>query len=538
MKKLISSAILILSILTGTVKSNAVQNNIRISKSQIKSETTRTISASVDNVKGPTNYMFRECVGAGRANEGLRAEWQQQLRFTKNLCGFKYIRMHGLLNDDMGVYFEDNLGKPIYNWQYIDQLYDFLISIDVKPFVELSFMPGALASGNETFFWWNGNRTPPKDYKKWADLIKNLVLHFKERYGDEEVRTWYFEVWNEPNLQGMFFSGNMDEYFKLYKTTANAVKEVSKEYKVGGPATSDSKWVSEIIEYCSTNNVPIDFVSTHEYSTINASLIKLGITSSVLNKNKNWISDQIKGSANQVKVSAKPDLELHYTEWNSSWINGDPILDSYIQPAFILDQVRNTGSSANSMSFWVFTDIFEEGGPKATPFHGGFGLLNYQGIRKPAFYAYQFLNRLGETELVCSDPSSWVCKDKQGNIQILLWDLSISNIGDSISNTDFKRNMPAKNKGKVHMKIASVPDGVYLVETYKVGYRSNDAYTTYLDLGSPSQLTKKQVEAIKSVNSGNPESSDIIQIKDHKIFEQDLTLKENDVYFIELKKIK
>jgi xylan 1,4-beta-xylosidase len=158
----------------------------------------RIINLDFDQVKGSLNTMFKECVGAGRANEGLRADWQQQLAYVRKECGFKYIRMHGLLTDDMGVYREDRKGNPEYNFQYIDVLYDYILSIGMKPFVELGFMPEALARGRQTIFWWRGNVTPPKDYNKWGELILNLTQHFTERYGADEVKTWYFEVWNEP----------------------------------------------------------------------------------------------------------------------------------------------------------------------------------------------------------------------------------------------------------------------------------------------------------------------------------------------------
>ena len=167
----------------------------------------RTIEIDATKVKGRLNRFFNECVGAGRANKGLRADWQRQLRYAKQQLGFRYIRMHGLLHDDMGVYFEDRNGNPIYNWQYVDELYDFLISIGVRPFVEFGFMPKALASGDRTVFWWKGNITPPKDYVKWGNLIKALVQHWTDRYGQQEVRRWYFEVWNEPNLP-FFWSSN------------------------------------------------------------------------------------------------------------------------------------------------------------------------------------------------------------------------------------------------------------------------------------------------------------------------------------------
>jgi len=175
--------------------------------------------------------MFNLCVGAGRANEGLRADWQRQLACVRRECGFRYVRFHGLLCDDMGVYSEDKEGHPVYNWQYIDELYDSLLAIGVRPFVELGFMPAALASGTQTIFWWKGNVTPPKDYQKWENLIRALVTHWTGRYGEAEVATWYFEVWNEPNLAGFWIGdkqGKTDaefepiaraEYFKLYAVT-------------------------------------------------------------------------------------------------------------------------------------------------------------------------------------------------------------------------------------------------------------------------------------------------------------------------------
>jgi xylan 1,4-beta-xylosidase len=498
----------------------------------------RALSFDFSKVKGPHSQMFSECIGAGRANEGLRADWQEQLRYVKQQCGFKYIRMHGLLSDDMGVYSEDKSGNPVYNWQYIDKLYDFLLSIDVKPFVELGFMPNALASGSKTVFWWKGNITPPKDYSKWANLIKNMVLHFKQRYGDKEVKTWYFEVWNEPNLKDIFFSGDQKEYFKLYSVTANAIKEVSKEYRVGGPATAGNAWIPELINFCSTQKVPIDFISTHTYGVKQGFVDLDGSSGTVLSRDTQSVSADIVRSAKQIKSSAMPWLELHYTEWSSSYTPTDPLHDSYHEAAYILDKIKNVGDAPKSMSYWVFTDIFEENGPRTTPFHGGFGLLNYQSINKPAFYSYQFLNRLGETELENKDAASWACKDKKGNIQVLFWDFTITHPGDSVNNQVFyKRDLPAKDKGFVKMTVKNVPQGKYTLDIYKVGYRVNDAYSTYLDLGSPNQLTRDAVNTIKKKNGGTPVSSSIIKIESGKGFEKELPMRENDVYLLVLNKI-
>ena len=495
----------------------------------------RVISADFNQVKGPLNTMFKECIGAGRANEGLRADWQQQLAYVKKTCDFKYIRMHGLLTDDMGVYKEDNKGNPEYNYQYIDVLYDYLLSIGIKPFVELGFMPSALASGTQTIFWWRGNVTPPKDYNKWADLIRNLTQHFTERYGTEEVKTWYFEVWNEPNLSPGFWSGTQAEYFKLYQYSANAIKSVNKDYRVGGPATAGAAWVPEMIDFCSKNAVPLDFISTHTYGVKQGYLDEYGNSGTVLSKDPMSVSGDILNSRKQISNSSMPNLELHYTEWSSSYTPSDPIHDSYHQAAYVLQKIKQVGNAANSMSYWTFTDIFEEAGPRFTPFHGGFGLFNTQGINKPAFYSYKFMNQLGNKELINADSTSWVCKDTKGNVQVLLWDFSNTHPGDSVNNQVYYiRDLPAKPKGRVKVNLSGIPKGEYKLEIYKVGYRVNDAYATYLSMNKPNQLTKQQVEQIKKLNDGSPVSTETIHVKANEPFVKKLELRENDVYFLNI----
>ncbi|MDD3079901.1 MAG: glycoside hydrolase [Paludibacter sp.] len=494
----------------------------------------RIIQADYNKTYGTLNTMFKNCVGAGRANEGLRADWQQQLAYVKQICGFRYIRMHGLLSDDMGVYREDKNGNPEYNFQYIDVLYDFLHSIGMKPFVELGFMPSALASGPQTIFWWRGNVTPPKDYNKWADLIKHLVQHFTERYGTDEVKTWYFEVWNEPNLSG-FWTGNQADYFKLYTSTANAIKSINKDYRVGGPATAGAAWVPEMIRFCVDNSVSLDFISTHTYGVKQGFLDEYGHAGTVLSKDPMSVNGDVVNSKKQIETSDLPGLELHYTEWSSSYTPSDPIHDSYHEAAYILQKIKQVDGAANSMSYWTFTDIFEEAGPRFTSFHGGFGLLNLQGINKPAFYAYKFMNQLGNMELQNNDSCSWICKDQKGNIQILFWNFTNTHPGDSVNNQIYyAEDLPSKGIGKVKLILTSIPKGKYKIEAYKVGYRSNDPYTTYLDLCKPSQLTRQQIAVIKKKNDGSPLYIEKFQVDQSQTFVKEFNLRENDVYFVNL----
>jgi xylan 1,4-beta-xylosidase len=499
----------------------------------------RKIDVDLNRPAGVLSRSSNLCIGAGRANEGLRADWQRQLKVAHDQCGFEYIRFHGLLSDDMGVYFEDKNGKPIYNWQYIDELFDFLHSIGMKPFVEVGFMPGALASGSKTIFWWRGNVTPPKDYEKWNGLIKALVGHWTQRYGTAEVASWYFEVWNEPNLKDGFFTGTQQDYFKLYKETAQAIKSVSKSYRVGGPATAGNAWIPEMIDYCIKEKAPIDFISTHDYGVNQGFLDETGNAGTVLSNERNHIANDMRKSRQQIKASPMPNLELHYTEWSASYTPADPIHDSYHEAAYILNTVKKALPYVNSMSYWTFTDIFEESGIRTTPFHGGFGLMNYQDIKKPAFYAFKYLNELGNTTLTCSDSSALVSKDKTGNVQALLWDFTIDHPGDSVNNQVFyKRNLPAKPSSTVNLNISGLSAGKYTLSVYKTGYNANDPYTAYFEMGSPSQLTIPQVKTLKQLSSDNPVQKLVIEVGANGTFKRNWNLHQNDVMLVKLDRLK
>jgi xylan 1,4-beta-xylosidase len=200
-----------------------------------------------------------------------------------------------------------------------------------------------------------------------------------------------------------------------------------------------------------------------------------------------------------------------------------------------VDRVRRAGNATDSMSYWVFTDIFEEAGPRATPFHGGFGLVNYQGINKPAFYAYQFLNRLGSTELQCDADSAWVTTDGKGAVQALIWDFTNTHPGNSAINQEFyTRDLPPSKVTPVALTIRSLKPGHYALRLSRVGYRVNDAYATYRDLGAPSQLTREQVAYIRSANNGAPVEESLVTIGPDGVFSRSYEVRENDVCLVEI----
>ena len=492
----------------------------------------RNIDVDVTQVQGKLDRMFNLSIGAGRANEGLRADWQQQLAEIRRDAGFRYIRFHGLLTDDMGVYKIDAQGKEQYNFQYIDALFDYLLSIGIKPFVELGFMPNAMASGTKTIFWWRGNVTPPRDYGQWERLIEALARHWTERYGKQEVASWYFEVWNEPNLDG-FWAGTQDEYFRLYAHAARAIKRVDPSYRVGGPATAGAAWIPEMIAYADKNKVPLDFVSTHSYGVGEGYLDEFGTKGTILSRDDMAVAADVLKNRREIAASSMPKLELHYTEWSSSYTPADPTHDSYHQAAYILKKLKQSSGAVQSMSYWVFTDIFEEPGPRFEAFHGGFGLMNTQGIKKQAYFAYQFLNQLGQTELKNADKDSWATLDDQGNAQVLLWDVT-QTLPDKVNNQQFYvKDLPPKPKGQVTVALRGLKPGAYAMTVSQIGYKQNDAFTAYIGMGSPKQLTRQQVATLKGQATGKPSQQRTVTVGADGRLSTSLPLRENDAYLLQ-----
>lgn len=499
----------------------------------------RKITVNLLDEQGANTRSYNYCVGGGRAYETLLAENQRHLKIVKDLCGFRYLRFHGLFHDDMAVYHEDVNGNPYYNWQYIDLLYDAMLDIGIRPFVELSFMPSKLASGSQTIFFWRGNVTMPKSLDKWAGLVKAFCRHLLERYGEQEVEKWYFEVWNEPNLN-IFFASDVpfDDYMKLYSATAQAIKHVDPKLRVGGPATASCEWIESFINACAKNYLPLDFITTHAYGVeaVDGAVDEFGNNLQVLIKDEDSVSKEMRKVRETIKNSCMPNLELYFTEWSSSFSPRDNCHDSYHEAAYVVNRVKNAFQSVDAMSYWTFSDIFEEAGPPPAPFHGGFGLLNTKGVKKPAFFAFQYLNQLGDTLLKCSDPKTLCAKSDDG-VQVLFWDYTLPE--QNCSNQEyFTNDLPPKPADEASIEISNLIPAKYELQLYGVGYRMNDAYTLYRELNVNRTLTRSQEEYIKSCCDGAPIISKIITVGADGRFTFTRGLRQNDVYLLTLKRIR
>jgi xylan 1,4-beta-xylosidase len=342
------------------------------------------------------------------------------LRAVKQVADFHYVRFHAIFHDELGVYNEDEHGNPVYNFSYVDQVYDGLLKNGVKPFVEISFMPKKLAFNPDALhpFWYKQNVSPPKSMERWDDLVKHFVKHLVDRYGVDEVATWYFEVWNEPNID--FWNGipRQRSYFDLYAHTARDVKSVSTRLRVGGPSTAAAAWIPDFIKFLTDNKVPVDFVSTHGYAD--------DTVDDLFGTNENIPMDERVCRAvgkvhDEIKSSSKPDLPLILSEWNVQGMNGSRDT-TFVGPA-LANTVRQCDGLANMLSFWTFSDVFEEGGPIAKPFEGMFGLRAKGGINKPSYYSYGLLHQLGDERLANAAKDVIVTKTSDGELAIAAWNL-------------------------------------------------------------------------------------------------------------------
>ena len=367
----------------------------------------------------PFPHFWEEMFGSGRAILSLRESYRRDLREVKQITNLEYVRFHAIFDDEVGVYDEDAEHHPLYNFSYVDQIYDGLLANGVKPFIELSFMPSKLASKEIIqSFWYKPNVAPPKDFTKWDALITAFTQHLVDRYGIDEVATWYFEVWNEPNID--FWGGEPKQasYWQLYDHTARAIKKVDSRLRVGGPATAQAAWVNAFLRHCADNQVPVDFVSSHVYANDRAQDV-FG-TSENIPRDK-MVCRAVKKVHDEITASSTPNLPLIWSEFNASYKNEPEVTDSAYMGPWLADTLRQCDGLTKMMSYWTFSDVFEEQGVVKTPFYGGFGLIAVGHIPKPAYDAFELLHKLGTQRIALNSASALLTRRADGSLALAVW---------------------------------------------------------------------------------------------------------------------
>jgi len=438
------------------------------------------ITVDTTRTAGPLPHFWEKAAGSDRTVVGLREQWRQDLIRVQKDTGMQSVRCHGLFNDEMGV---AQAGPGNFNFLYVDQIYDFMLDHGVRPFVELSFMPEAFATTANRIFAYKGNVSPPSNWQNWGDMIGAFTDHCVKRYGLPEVRGWKFEVWNEPNIS--FWAGTQREYFELYRHSAEAIKKVDAQLQVGGPSTAQLGWIPDLIQYCSSNGVPLDFVSTHVYANDPQKLI---FGRDNMYKLEEVIPRGVALVKQQVASSKMPNLPLWITEWSSQ------------NPAFIADTVKNCIGLAEAMSYWTFSNVFEEGGVPRGIFNETFGMLDQWGIARPSFHSFVFLHKLCDTQLSADGPVL-ATRRADGSVAILLWNLipadqgGVAN-GNPIGATAGSQQSSGLSK-QFQLKLAGI-QGTSKISISHVNDKVGTAIPKWQTMGSPKYPSAQQIAELRS----------------------------------------
>ena len=468
----------------------------------------RKVVLDVAQAKQPLDRFFDLSVGSDYPGTLIRDANQAQLKTATDELGFRYIRFHAIFHDVLNTVRVEN-GQTVYDWTKIDQLYDDLLARHIKPFVELGFTPEALKTSDNSIFYWKGNTSHPKP-EAWKALVDAFARHIEARYGKDEVHAWFFEVWNEPNLSGFWEGADQKAYFELYDLTSATLKAVDPQLRVGGPSTAGAGWVPEFLDHVAKSGAAVDFVTTHTYGVQGGFLDEEGKQDTKLDPSPDAIIGDIRRVRAQIQASKYPNLPLYFTEWSTSYTPRDLVHDSYVSAPYILAKLKAVEGQLQGMSYWTYTDLFEEPGPPPTPFHGGFGLMTREGVRKPAWFAYKYLHALKGNEVPAADAQTWASAD--GNsVNAVVWDFEQPE--QKVSNRPFYgKIVPNAPAAPVEVTVRHLKPGHYHVTLHRTGYRANDAYSAYIDMGKPDNLSPAQLDTLNGLTRDTAESDKTLTV--------------------------
>jgi xylan 1,4-beta-xylosidase len=484
------------------------------------------IDAAAD--AGPVDRFFDLSVGSDYPGTLKRPDSQAQLQVVSKELGFRYIRFHDIFHDVLGTVRKVD-GRIVYDWTEIDALYDALLAKNIRPFVELGWTPAAMRTSDLQLFYWKGNTSHP-DPAMWRDLIRGFVTHLRERYGADEVRSWYFELWNEPNLDGFWEGADQRAYLDLYRDTARTIKAIDPRLRVGGPATAGAAWVPEFLDYARQNQLPVDFVTTHSYGVEGGFLDEQGKQDTKLSPSPDAVIGDVRRVRAQIEASAFPGIPLYFTEWSTSYTPRDFVHDSYVSAPYILTKLKKSAGLAQGLSYWTYTDLFEEPGPPPTPFHGGFGLMNREGIRKPAWFAYKYLHALRGRSIPVADEYALASRSGRA-IAAVVWDWHQP--VQALSNKPFyTRLQPSQPSEPVEFRVDHLAPGRYRIVTRRTGYRHNDPLSRYLDMGMPGSIDAAQIALFQKDTADLPETEKTISVGRDGTARIALPMQTNDVVLV------
>lgn len=467
---------------------------------------------SLNSTVKTLKHTFKVFTSVARAKELLFDEVKKELAELQGKMHYEYIKFHGLLSDDMLVYTEDKKGNPRYSFVYIDKVFDFLLSIGLKPLVQFSFMPSALASDKDHNAYASPfNVSPPKDMKKWCDLIEALTLHLIDRYSLKTVKSWLFCVWNEPDTTEYIFGFKRDEdFYELYKATYCTVKKINKSLVFGSPSLLISykynqDWCERFILWCIQNGCVPEFMNIHYYDNDftpeSFSTHSPGHPShGRLNMDEYSFNRCIKNMKSLFSQLGIADLPVYLTEWNLTVSHENLLNDTSFKACYLVKNLLENYDELDSFGYWTLTDFMEELQPSMEQFHGGLGLYTIDGIKKPHFYVFEFLNKLGN-QLIARGEGYFITKS-YGGIQIILYNYEHFNhlyaSGEKFDRNFMEKYAPFSRMGKADVSLAltDIPSKKCIIRENVLNQDHGSAFDEWIKMGAP-DLTKEDIEYLK-----------------------------------------
>jgi xylan 1,4-beta-xylosidase len=475
----------------------------------------QTITINTRDTGTPFPHFWEQIFGSGRAILSLRQSYRDDLHTVKAVTDFDAVRFHGIFMDDVGLYdpnaHTQNPGQAVvaagpgqspYNFSYVDQIYDGLLANHVRPFVELSFMPKKMASDPSALhaFWYKQNVSPPKDYALWDAMIAIFAQHLVDRYGIDEVTKWRFEVWNEPNLDFWVGQPKQPTYFELYDHTALALKKVSSRLRVGGPSTAQAAWVAAFLQHCKEKNIPVDFVTSHVYANDTAKDV-FGTNEQI--PRDRMVCRAVRKVHDEIAASPFPDAPLIFSEYNASYSNEPDVTDSVYMGPWLATTISQCDGLTEAMSYWTFSDVFEEQGVIKTPFYGGFGLIAEDGIPKPALNAFAMLHLLGDRRLKVDSDSSLATRTSDGSLAIALWNYAPP-YGTGAAYTPPPPSIGLARTFTVKLEGTS-PNAP--IQLWRLDADHGNVIKTYDEMGRPAFPTRDQILKLRAAGQPTPPQS-------------------------------
>lgn len=377
----------------------------------------------------PLPLSVRKTIGASRLKDVLTAKIQTQLRLAQKEIGFHYLKCHGVFDDDMMVVSSSPSGY-LYNWNLIDEAYDFLLSVGLRPIVQLSFMPSCLAKDpSRSVFLGKSVISAPKDIHEWERLVRSFLHHLEDRYGRREIRRWVFSVWNEPSTSNHLFGLREDEYRPLYESTYRTLKSFDPDLVFSGPASfsaygKDEAWLSSFLSFAKSKSILPDILTLHYYDVDLSWIAEAGENKYV--PNRMFLSPKPGGfhlfleKIHRLLRELHIELPIWVTEWNSTASHQDLLSDTSFKAAYIMKNALENLEGVESFGYWLLSDYNEESVLPAPSYHGGLGLLTYEGYKKPSYLAYRLLKHAEGTSLLKGEGYRLI-EDPDGNLRLYLY---------------------------------------------------------------------------------------------------------------------